>query len=150
MSSHLPVMKLRPDAFLPVRGTEGSAGYDLISPDDHDISNDSTATIKLGIAVQIPEGYCGKIESRSSLSSKFSIEAGAGVIDSDYRGEIGVVLHNLSRSLFNIKRGDKIAQMLIIPVLYPKVSEVYSLTDTKRGTGGYGSTGRNIGENMNQ
>ena len=91
--------------------------------------------------MEIPKGYAGLIWDRSGLSSKHSLEKVAGVIDHDYRGEVGVVLHNQSDKNYKIAKGDKIAQMLIQKVERVKIIETENLSDTSRGSGGFGSTG---------
>ena len=141
MNNLLVVKKLEPDAKLPSRATTGSAGYDLYSYDDGMILPGCQALVSTKIAMKIPDGYCGLIWSRSGLSVKHGIETGAGVIDSDYRKDIGVVLHNLSNIPFNYTKGMRIAQLLITPILTPNIvcDDAVDFDDTKRG--GYGSTG---------
>jgi dUTP pyrophosphatase len=141
MTTLLTIKKLEPDAKLPTRATSGSAGYDLYSYDDGKISPGCQVLVSTKIAMKIPDGYCGLIWSRSGLSVKHGIETGAGVIDSDYRKDVGVVLHNLSNTTFNYTKGMRIAQLLITPILTPNIvcEDPDEFDDTKRG--GYGSTG---------
>lgn len=120
----LKIVKLAEDAKLPTRATCGSAGYDLYSYDEGVILPGSQVLVSTKIAIAIPEGYCGLIWSRSGLSVKNGIETGAGVIDSDYRKDVGVVLHNFSRSPFSYKKGMRIAQILITSVAAPTICEV--------------------------
>lgn len=137
----IPVKKLEPDAILPTRATAGSAGYDLYSYQDGILLSGCQVLISTKIAMEIPNGYCGLIWPRSGLSVKKGIETGAGVIDSDYRGEVCVVLHNHSNETFIFKKGMRIAQLLITPIATPIILEIDSLNESKRGDGGFGSTG---------
>lgn len=99
--------------------------------------------VPTGLAIQLPEGTAGMVYPRSGLASKFSITLinAVGVIDSDYRGELKVPLHNHSSAPFLLHDGDRMAQLVVTPVLFPEVEEVSALTETNRGTGGFGSTG---------
>lgn len=137
----LKVQLLRESAVLPTYGTPQAAGADLYSPDDVKIPAKSSALVKIGIAIQIPDGFYGLVKARSGLSIRKGIEVGAGVIDSDYRGEVGVQLINLSNKDFVIEHHSRIAQLLICPVLQPIIVEASSLDDTARGSSGFGSTG---------
>jgi dUTP pyrophosphatase len=141
MTTLFAIKKLEPDAKLPTRATPGSAGYDLYSYDDGMISPGCQVLVSTKIAMKIPDGYCGLIWPRSGLSVRHGIETGAGVIDSDYRKDVGVVLHNLSNTSFNYTKGMRIAQLLITPILTPNIvcEDTDEFDDTKRG--GYGSTG---------
>lgn len=127
-----------------VRETEGSAGYDIRTIEDATIFPDMSHKFKTGLRLAIPQGYVGIIEPRSGLSFKHSIENGAGVIDSDYRGEIQIHLYNHGGGTVFFKAGDRIAQLLIqkheIPVFVP-VDTLLELGQTARGEGGFGSTG---------
>lgn len=145
----LYVKRLHPDAILPKRNSEGAAGYDLFSVEDVTVSAPQLGptVIATGISVAIPPGHYGRIASRSSLSLKYGIEVGGGVIDADYRGEIKVLLHNhmmprTVRSYFEVKKGDRIAQLIIEKIAIPEVVEEGELTATVRGEKGFGSTGR--------
>jgi len=137
----LPVKKLHPDAILPTRGSEDAAGLDLYALEDLIIYGKDCASVRTGIAVAIPKGYFGKVEARSGLSFKHDIETGAGVIDADYRGEINVKLYNNGHRLFEIKKGQRIAQLIIQPYLHCEPIEVADLNETRRGDKGFGSTG---------
>lgn len=134
--------KLNPDAVAPVQGTPGSAGYDLTALT---VSEDPTGLPVIhygtGIAVEIPKGYAGFIFPRSSCY-KFGMDLTncVGVIDSDYRGEVKAVFMDYYGQGY--KKGDRIAQMIIMPVPEIEFEEADHLSDTGRGTGGYGSTGR--------
>lgn len=137
----MKVKRLSSDSFLPTRGSEYSAGLDLYSPIDTVINPGQRLLIKLDISIEIPSYTYAHICSRSGLSLKHGIHVGAGVIDSDYRGNVGVLLFNLSKDQFNIKKGDRIAQMIVKKYEHVDVEEVEELNDSTRGRGGFGSTG---------
>jgi dUTP pyrophosphatase len=142
--------------------TEGSAGLDIYAAEDSEIKGISythfyneehkrlepsikidQVGVKTGIAIEIPKGYFGQVCSRSGLAVKNKIDCGItpGIIDSDYRGELIVCLRNYSDVNFKIKRGDRIAQLLILPYKQVNIEVVEELSDTVRGSGGFGSTG---------
>ena len=137
--------KLSPDAICPTYGTEFSAGADLyaLTEEDIKISPRETVLVHTGIAVEIPEGYVGLIFARSGLATKKGLAPAnkVGVIDADYRGELMVALFNQSNEERIVSKGERIAQMAIVPFLKAEYQEVDELTDTKRGIGGFGSTG---------
>ena len=133
--------KLRNNAAVPKRGSEEAASYDIASAEDTVVPAKGKTVVKTGISVAIPEGCYGRIAPRSGLAVKRFIDVGAGVIDADYRGEIGVVLFNHSDEDFVVKPGDRIAQLLLEKIETPTVKEAEELPDTKRGTDGFGSTG---------
>ena len=137
----LKVKRLSENALLPKRASQGSAGYDLFSTKDTCIHGGEKKVINTDIVVEIPEGYYGRIAPRSGLASKKFIDVGAGVIDSDYRGNVGVLLFNLGKDDFEIKKCDRIAQLIIEKIITPEVEEVFDIEDTNRGSGGFGSTG---------
>ena len=143
---NIQLKKLSESALLPVRGSEYAAGYDLFSDIDSDVSiaPHETKLIGTGISVAIPDGYFGGIYARSGLSSKEGLRPAncTGVIDSDYRGEIKVPVHNDSNEIRLISPNQKIAQMIIQPFLSVEFEEVDSLDDTARGSKGFGSTGK--------
>ncbi len=140
--------KLRPQAILPLRATSGSAGMDLSAciEEPLTLAPGCRALIPTGIAAAIPQGAAGMVYARSSLGVKHGIALsnGVGVIDSDYRGEIHVGLCNFSTEPYTIHPGERIAQLVLHPVLLPDIREVEELDSTLRGTGGFGSTGRGI------
>lgn len=129
-------------AVCPVRSTPGSAGYDLFSAEDSFVSSlGGQKLIKTDIAISIPKKTYGRIAPRSGMAMK-GIGVMAGVIDSDYRGPVGVILINHSMTPYIIKKGDRIAQLILEKIETPEISIVDELTDTKRQNGGFGSTGK--------
>lgn len=118
------------------------AGLDIKSSQNIEVSPRSDALIRTGIHVQIPFGYVGFLKSRSGLSVKNKIEVGAGVIDSNYRGEIMVHLYNHGDAPFVIARGDRIAQLITLPYYLPEYHLTDRLNETERGEKGFGSSGR--------
>ncbi|MBR5451480.1 MAG: dUTP diphosphatase [Clostridia bacterium] len=140
------VMKLKKDAILPTRGSASAAGYDLYAcPDEEETVIKSGQTVKVGtgLAFQIPEGYFGAIFARSGLAVKGLRPANCvGVADSDYRGEYIVALHNDSDADMVVAKGDRIAQLVVMPYLPVEFDEVKDLEKTERGAGGFGSTGK--------
>ncbi len=138
------VKKLRSDAKLPTYGTAEAAGADLYACVDEDvvIAPGETAWISTGIAVEVPRGCAGLVYARSGLACKRGLAPAnkVGVIDSDYRGPVTVVLYNHGEEPQTIVSGDRIAQLVITPVLMLPYEEVDQLTDTQRGQGGFGST----------
>ena len=138
--------KLSENAITPTRGTPESAGLDLYSANDYVIIPQERMLIKTDISIKIPKGYYGRIADRSSMAWKKGAHVIAGVIDSDYRGPVGVVLYNLSKTdIINIKQGERIAQLVITPInsieLHEVSNEDFHSTETERGEGGFGSTG---------
>lgn len=136
---------LRENCTPPSRATTGSAGYDLCACIDKSINigPHRTEVIPLGFALQVPEGYVGLIFARSGLATKQDLAPAnkVGVIDSDYRGEWMVPLHNHSDTVRSVLPKERIAQMVIVPCLTEKLERADALEDTVRGTGGFGSTG---------
>lgn len=140
------VKKLTDSAIIPTFGSVESAGGDLYNAGDNvEIKPSQTVLIGTGLAVEIPEGYVGLVYARSGLATKSGLAPAnkVGVIDSDYRGEIKVALFNHSTETRTVAKGDRIAQMVIAPYLKVEYDEVEDLTDTTRGAGGFGSTGKN-------
>lgn len=140
----MDVVKLKGNAILPTRGSELAAGYDLYACLDEplEIRARSTCLVHTGIALRVPSNHYGRIAPRSGLAYRHSLDVGAGVVDEDYSGEIGVVIFNLSDKTYVVQHGDRIAQLIVTPYSSPEINEVDSLKDTTRGTGGYGSTGK--------
>lgn len=128
------------DAQLPKRGTDGAAGFDLYAPERVDIPAGASYLVDTGVSMAIPEKYMGQINPRSSMAVK-KIRVGARIIDSDYRGNVKINLHNDSDETYEIVKGDRIAQICFMQVLTDFV-EVDELDDTVRDGGSFGSTGR--------
>ena len=141
----LKLMRVREGAIIPKQATAGSAGYDLCACIDAPptIEPGERCVFPSGLAAEIPAGTAGFVFTRSGLGIKKGIHVtnGVGVIDSDYRGEIRIGLHNLSAEPYTVQPGERIAQMIIMPYFAPVIEEVTSLTETDRGAGGFGSTG---------
>ena len=132
---------LEEGAFLPKRAHDLDAGYDLYSREDGRIFPDARAVFDTGVHMAIPEGYEGHIRSRSSMMVKKGCITD-GTIDSGYTGSIRVILFNLSGKLVEIKKGERIAQIVIEPIFTPELEAVEELEATDRGTNGFGSSGR--------
>ena len=140
------VVRLRPEANLPTYGSKEAAGADLYACLENDIviQPGQSAFIPTGLSMEIPKGYAGLIYARSGLACKRGLAPAnkVGVIDSDYRGEFIVVLHNHGDQPQTVCHGERIAQLVITPVLTPAYTEVTELTETDRSSGGFGSTGK--------
>jgi|DEB19_MinimDraft_3_1074340.scaffolds.fasta_scaffold00142_6 dUTP pyrophosphatase len=136
--------KLTPTATTPTRGTPGAAGLDLYSDTECLLVNYATTMVGTGVAVEIPEGYVGLVTVRSSLGKAgVSLVNAVGVIDSDYRGEIMLALiYSASVGGHYVHRGSRIGQLVVVPAPLFDLQEVDELSETTRGTGGFGSTGR--------
>lgn len=128
-------------AIMPKRAHEADAGYDIFSPVKVCVWEHESAVINTGVHVEIPKGYVGMLKSKSGLNIKHSI-TGEGVIDSGYTGSIVVKLYNDSFRNYHIEQGDKIIQLVIMPIVTPELVLVDSFKDTERGDNGFGSTGR--------
>merc|ERR1719483_1048024 len=137
----LIVKKLSENAVLPVRGSRDAAGYDLSSAVDVVVPARGKALVKTDLAMIIPQGCYGRIAPRSGLAWKKHIDIGAGVIDRDYRGNVGVVMFNHSTTNLEVEVGDRIAQLVVERIAEPEVVEVDELPESVRGSGGFGSTG---------
>lgn len=125
----------------PRRATEGAAGLDLISTQGVFINPRDQVLLPTGFAWEIPFGYEGHVRPRSGLSTKHFLDVGAGTVDSDYRGEVMVLLRNFSSRPFRVQAGDRIAQMVVRPIWTGVCAEVAFLSDSERGEAGFGSTG---------
>jgi dUTP pyrophosphatase len=136
----LKVKRIHPEAKLPVYGHPGDAGLDLFSVADRDIAPGEVFAVPTGIQVAVPAGHVGLVWDKSGLSLK-GVHRLAGVVDAGYRGAVQVVMINLGDAPFAVKKGMKIAQLLVQPVAAVAVVEAGSLDDTSRGQGGFGSTG---------
>ena len=140
----LKVKKLNPNAQIPMQPKSGDAGYDLYSLNGGTVPARGKLIVPTGIAVDFTDyntRMVGFIKSRSGLSAKNDIEAGAGVIDENYRGELNVILRNHSDVDFYFSKHSRIAQLVLLPIYTPRITEVEDLEDTIRGDLGFGSTG---------
>lgn len=134
-------VKLEPGAYLPEYAHEADAGMDLRSPRDVYIMPNRSRTIDTGVHIAIPPGMVGMLKSKSGLNVKHGL-LNTGVIDSGYTGSIVVKLYNHTNSAYFVKRGDKISQLVILPVIHAQLELVDELEETERGDHGFGSTGR--------
>jgi len=133
--------RLAPDAVLPVRAHSTDAGLDLYCQEGVSLPPRKGALVRTGVAAAVPAGHVGLVADRSSMARR-GLKTAGGVIDAGYRGEIGVILWNLSDQEQVVAKGDRLAQLLIAPIAVPQVREVESLDETARGSGGFGSTGK--------
>ncbi|MBR5783493.1 MAG: dUTP diphosphatase [Clostridia bacterium] len=140
----IPVKKLHPDAVLPTFGSAMAAGADLYSVEEKVIEAGRTVFVPTGLSMELPAGYGGFIFARSGLACKRDLAPAnkVGVIDADYRGEIIVALHNHGQTAQTVEKGERIAQMVVLPFLAAEYFETDELSDTDRGNGGFGSTGK--------
>ncbi|MBO5102331.1 MAG: dUTP diphosphatase [Clostridia bacterium] len=140
------IKKLDERAIIPTYGTEYSAGADLYNMGGESVSvaPGETVLIHTGLSIEIPEGYCGLIFARSGLATKRGLAPAnkVGVVDSDYRGEWMVALHNHSDKTATVEGGERVAQMVVVPYLKAEFELTDELSETERGAGGFGSTGR--------
>ena len=139
------IKRLSKNITLPKYETDGSSGMDLAANIENEIEIEpgKSVIIPTGLAISIPKNFEMQIRPRSGLAAKFQISVlnTPGTIDADYRGELKVILINLSKKIFKIEKGLRIAQMVLCPVVKAKLKEVETLEETKRGSGGFGSTG---------
>ena len=141
MSNLLPVRRLDPAAMLPTRAHPDDAGLDMYALEDSVVPPGEGRLLRTGVAFAVPAGHVGLVCDRSSLARR-GLKTAGGVIDAGYRGEVGVVVWNLSREAQHVKKGERCAQMLVIPIATPAPVDSADLGDTVRGAGGFGSTGR--------
>lgn len=134
--------KLDPKAVMPRKAHPTDAGFDLCCVTDYNIEPQERALIDTGVAMDIPLGYCGLVTGRSGNTIKRGLVGQLGIIDSDYRGTVGIMAFNMSKETISIRAGERVGQILIIPHLSADFEEAESLTETDRGVGGYGSSGR--------
>lgn len=139
----MDIKKLSQNAKLPTKGSAFAAGMDLYSLSSGEIKPNETVKVQTGIAIAVPAGYMGLIFARSGLATKQGLRPAncVGVVDSDYRGEVIVALHNDSSETRTFDAGERIAQLVITPFLSVDLNEVDELEKTERGEGGFGSTG---------
>jgi dUTP pyrophosphatase len=131
------------DIPLPSYATEGSAGMDVRAAEGADIAPGERAALRTGLHVEIPLGYEGQVRPRSGLAAKHGVTVlnSPGTIDSDYRGEILIILINLGKEIFTVQKGDRIAQIIFSPCMKMEIAETDEIEDSKRSSGGFGSTG---------
>ena len=139
----LKFSKLSPNAFTPTRGSKLAAGYDLYSAYNNLIPAKGKQLCKTDIQICCPDGSYGRIAPRSGLTHKHFIDVGGGVIDEDYRGNVGVILFNFGETDFEVNKGDRIAQLILERIYLADLEEFPSLNETDRGTKGFGSTEKN-------
>lgn len=143
----IKIKRLRGGVSLPQRMTEGAVGYDVYAAESVQVYNTNAhaeaVSVPLGFALELPKGYHAKLFLRSSIGkrTKIRLANGTGIIDSDYRGEVMLLVENIGRSMVSIREGTRIAQMLIEKNVDVEFVDAGELTDTKRGEGGFGSTG---------
>lgn len=147
MTTKIKLMKIKKNAIVPSRATSGAAGFDLYACIDEkiNIKAGESVLVPTGIAVELPNSdMAAFIFARSGLATKFgiSLSNGVGVVDSDYRGEICVGLRNFSTETYTIEKNERVAQMIIMPVISTNLVESEFLGQTDRGSGGFGSTGK--------
>ena len=140
-TGELQVKLLWGNVVLPARGSAGATGYDLSAASNCIIPSQGKGTVETGLAVSLPPGTYARIAPRSGLAIRNFIDVGARVVDSDYRGEIKVVLFSHSAEDFAVQAGDRIAQLILERLETPQVKKVAALDDTDCGAGGFGSTG---------
>lgn len=136
----LRVKRLSENATIPTRATADSVGYDLYAAENKTIDEFGHALIKTDIAIELPHGTYGRVAPRSGLAVKYMIGIGAGVIDPDYRGNVGVVVFNHGKEKFVVKMGDRIAQIILESAIISPVIEIAELATTERGDRGFGSS----------
>jgi dUTP pyrophosphatase len=141
----IPVTRLRADAVLPTRAYAGDAGLDLVACERHELGPGERALVGTGIAVAIPDGHAGFVTPRSGLAAEHGVTIvnTPGLVDSGYRGELRVILHNTDgREPFVVEPGMRIAQLVVVVVPHAELQEVQALPASERGEGGFGSSGR--------
>jgi len=146
----IKVKKLHPNAVLPSYAHEGDAGMDLYAVEDVILWPGEPVAVPTGLSIELPKGYVALVWDKSGLSLKEGIKTMAGVCDSNYRGEYKIVLLNTTNQYYYIDKGDKIAQILIQPIMQAEIEELKEnekLSETSRGSGGFGSTGASLSDN---
>lgn len=135
--------KVHPDAVLPAYAHQGDAGMDVRSVDDVEIAPGSRALVHTGLVMMLPQGYEAQVRPRSGLALRHGVTVlnTPGTIDEGYRGEVGVILANFGDAAFAVKKGDRVAQIVVAPVTRAEVAEAAEIDGTERGGGGFGSTG---------
>jgi dUTP pyrophosphatase len=141
MTDALRFLKLHPAAKLPVRGSAGAAGLDLFAVEEVRLEAGARAMVRTGLSVAIPRGFYGRVAPRSGLAVRHGLDVLAGVIDSDYRGEIMCALVNHGRETLTLEAGQRVAQLIVETIITPEPAWADALDETARGEGGFGSTG---------
>ncbi len=141
MSERLRFKRLHPEARLPTRGSAQAAGLDLYAVERVTLAPGARAAVRTGLAVSVPRGFYGRVAPRSGLAVRHGVDVLAGVIDSDYRGEILCALVNLGREPFEVEPGARVAQLVVEAIATPEPAWAEELEETARGAGGFGSTG---------
>jgi dUTP pyrophosphatase len=142
MNPIIKFKKLSQQATIPSYAHKGDAAMDLYSTENKTLKPGERHLFKIGLAMELDEGFAFIIKDKSGLAYKHGITTLGGVIEYTYRGEIGVILLNTGKEHVEFKQGEKIAQALIIPIATANIQETHNLTETKRGSGGFGSTGK--------
>ena len=138
----IKIQKLNREAKLPNYAHPYDAGLDLFIIETKTLKSNERYGFATGLAFELPKGFVGLVWDKSGLSSKFGLHVLSGVLDSGYRGELIVIVHNLSKKSYKFEKGDKVAQLLIQPIVNVKIKEVDQLSNTSRGDKGFGSSGR--------
>jgi len=137
----IEIMRLDSDAILPTRAHSNDAGLDLYGLENQTIEPGQGKMLRTGVAMAIADGFVGQVADRSSYARK-GLKTAGGIIDAGYRGEVQIIMRNLTNAPIHLEKGDRIAQLLIVPISTPSVKEVTELSDTHRGEKGFGSSGR--------
>src|SRR5690349_929548 len=138
----IKIKKLHKDAVIPKYAHPGDVGLDLYSMEDYDLKPGERKLFFIGIAMEFPVGYAAIIKDKSGISTQGGLHTLGGVFDAGYRGEYNVCLINLSKKTYSILKGHKIAQLVVFPVAIAQIKEVNKLSESSRGEGKFGSTGR--------
>ncbi|OGY52311.1 MAG: hypothetical protein A2951_02415 [Candidatus Buchananbacteria bacterium RIFCSPLOWO2_01_FULL_56_15] len=138
----IKIKKLRPDAILPTYAHPGDVGLDLYSLEDYELRPGERKIFDLGFALELADGYAAIVKDKSSLPRNGGVHTMGGVFDAGYRGEYNVNLVNLGSEPYRVEPGHKIAQLLIVPIVRAELEPADDLSETARGTGGFGSTGK--------
>lgn len=136
------IKKLRPDAIIPTYAHPGDVGLDLYCLEDYELQPGERKIFDLGFALEFPDGYAAIVKDKSSLPKNGGIHTMGGVFDAGYRGEYNVNLINLGNQPYQISKGNKVAQLVILPIIRAELTETDQLSETSRGTAGFGSTGK--------
>lgn len=139
---NIKIKKLNPEAILPTYAHPGDVGMDIYSLEDYDLKPMERRNFFVGFAMEFDEGYAVIVKDKSSLPNKAGIHTMGGVYDAGYRGEYNIQLINLGQETYHISKGDKIAQLIVYPIVIAKLEETDKLSESSRGEGRFGSTGK--------